>query len=144
MDNSNAETGNYDTSRRTIYLPVVRSSIHEMLQLFDFGDPNSLTARRTNTTVAPQALFMLNSEFVLRQARHLAQRLEEDCSEDSDRIRRAYELCLGRPASEEELQRAQMLLQVVQQENSGPEQEMVAWTMFCQAMFSLNEFMYVE
>ncbi|MFP6763153.1 MAG: DUF1553 domain-containing protein, partial [Planctomycetaceae bacterium] len=69
LDDTNAETANYSTFRRSLYLPVVRgAALHEMLQLFDFGDPNSIVARRDVTTVAPQALFLMNSPFVMEQA----------------------------------------------------------------------------
>ena len=144
VNDANEEIGKYATPRRTIYLPVVRSSIHEMLQLFDFGDPNAVTAHRTNTTVAPQALFMLNSEFVSGQARHFATRLTNDCLHERDRIHRAYSLCLGRLASDDETQRAVDLLDALRRGHPGPEGDLAAWTMFCQALFSLNEFMYVD
>ena len=58
------KTATYST-RRSIYLPVVRSTAgHAMLRLFDFPDPNTLVSQRSETSVASQALFFLNSAFV--------------------------------------------------------------------------------
>ena len=58
----------YDSNRRTVYLPVIRNAPPPMLETFDFPNADTLNGRRDSTTVAPQALFMLNSEFVARQS----------------------------------------------------------------------------
>ena len=58
--------------RRSVYTPAFRNRMHELFEVFDFADQNSSVAKRNVTTVAPQALLMLNSTFVMEQARAAA------------------------------------------------------------------------
>ena len=57
------------SKRRTVYLPLRRSNLASVLTLFDFGDATTPGEGRSQTNVAPQALYMMNSDFVARQAR---------------------------------------------------------------------------
>ena len=50
----------YDANRRSVYLPVIRSGLYDVFQAFDFADPSVSNGKRIPTTVAPQALFMMN------------------------------------------------------------------------------------
>ncbi|MBM84135.1 MAG: hypothetical protein CMJ78_26575 [Planctomycetaceae bacterium] len=137
VDDGNRETANYDTRRRSVYLPVVRgAALHEMLQLFDFGDPNSISAHRDTTTVAPQALFMLNSPFVIEQAQHLATRLlRHDDIDVESRICLAYQITLSRLPTDVEKDRAAQFINPTEPND---------WRLFCQMLLCLNEFAYVE
>ena len=54
----------YDSPRRSLYLPVVRNNLYDVFQLFDFPDAAVANGDRATTTVAPQALFLLNSDLV--------------------------------------------------------------------------------
>lgn len=137
VDDANNETANYQSNRRSIYLPVVRgAAVHEMLRLFDFGDPNSVTARRDVTTVAPQALFLINNPFVIEQSKRFAARLLRRSELDSSqRIRLAYQLALSRQPSDSELTRAEEFVHDADQ---------AAWQLFCQSLFCLNEFAYTD
>ena len=58
--------------RRMVYLPLRRANLPTLLNLFDFGDATTSMGKRAHTNVAPQALFMMNSEFVADRARNLA------------------------------------------------------------------------
>jgi hypothetical protein len=137
VDNSNVETANYKTERRSIYLPIVRgAAVHEMLQLFDFSDPNTVAGRRDETTVATQALFMMNNPFIIEQADHFATRLEHaNLPDNRARIRLAYRLALGRSPTETELSRAHRFV-------AGGSDSKATWSLFCQSLFCLNEFVY--
>ncbi len=95
-------------SRRTIYAFVKRSLIVPMLEVLDFCDTARSAARRNITSVPTQALTLLNGDFVNRQARHLADRLERDAGPDpAAQIERAYLLASCRHASR--VERAAML-----------------------------------
>ena len=59
----------FDTTRRSVYIPVFRNTLPEIFQTFDFADPNIQTGKRTASAVAPQALLMMNSPFVIEQAK---------------------------------------------------------------------------
>ncbi len=63
---------NPDEHRRTLYSEISRLEVNKMLSLFDFPDPNAHAERRANTTTALQKLFVLNSSFMLAQARGLS------------------------------------------------------------------------
>ncbi len=139
----------YQTNRRSIYLPVVRSALFELFQAFDFADPSVLNGRRDQTTVAPQALFMMNSAFVLEQSRRLAQSLvaRSDLNQAA-RVRSLYETAYGRPPSEAEIQRAIAYVATFRLASAiklKPEDlELRAWESLCRAVLSANEFLYVE
>ncbi len=105
----------YFSRRRSIYLPMVRQRIPEIFHVFDFGDASTVTAKRGETTVAPQALFMMNSWFVREQSFHLAKYLISlDGVSDEDRVRIAYERLLSRPATDGELASAMEYVSRVQ------------------------------
>ena len=65
----------YDVNRRSVYLPVIRSGLYDVFQAFDFADPSASSGERAPTTVAPQALFMMNDRLVLRSSGAMARRL---------------------------------------------------------------------
>lgn len=138
----------YDFPRRSIYLPVIRSAQYEVLQAFDFADPSFPSGERAITTVAPQALFLMNGKIVHEQTRAWAEKLLLDSKlDDAGRVGRIYEQALGRPARAQEIERALDFLQRIESERAR--QKMVdsrahAWQSLCRVMVSANEFVYVE
>ncbi|WP_435009265.1 PSD1 and planctomycete cytochrome C domain-containing protein [Tundrisphaera lichenicola] len=92
---------------RSIYLPLLRGLTPTSLEVFDFAEQGMVTGRRDATTVAPQALYLLNDPFVRRHALDLADRLlADEALDDDSRADLAYRITLGRPASAAELDRA--------------------------------------
>ena len=72
------------SKRRTVYLPLRRSNLPSVLTLFDFGDATTPGEGRSQTNVAPQALYMMNSEFVASRSRSLAEQiLNDDALDDA-------------------------------------------------------------
>ncbi|HSG73041.1 MAG TPA: DUF1553 domain-containing protein, partial [Planctomycetaceae bacterium] len=141
----------YDTNRRSVYLPIVRSALYDVFQAFDFADPSALSGERQTTTIAPQALFMMNSELVSHQTRLLSERLlNEENSDNSSRLNRLYLLCYGRTPDETELHRALSYIDQYQQrwQSDRPDEtaqaELRAWQSFCRIILSSNEFAYCE
>ena len=141
---------NYDNQRRSIYLPVVRSSLYEMFSAFDFADPSMANGKRPSTTVAPQALFMMNSTLVEGQTRSMAESLlGASVDSDSLRVAAAYLRAHGRPPTASEVSGA---LQFVSQYEAHLSAQNVAaaealirgWQALCRAILSSNEFVYVE
>jgi hypothetical protein len=96
---------------RSIYLPLLRGLTPHDLEAFDPVDQTLVTGNRDATTVSGQALFLLNSSFVRREALLLAERLlkEKEASEP-DRIQTVYRLALGRSPTEKEIERARSFL----------------------------------
>ena len=86
-----------DNTKRSVYLPIVRGYVPEILKVFDFPEPSMIYGSRDVTTVATQALYMMNSDFVTAQAEAFAQRLL-DASDltDNARVDRAWQIALAR------------------------------------------------
>lgn len=132
-----------DYRRRTLYGSVSRHNLNPLLRLFDFPDPNITSERRTQTTVPLQQLFVLNSDFLVRQAQALTQCLTADPqTSDAVRIDRAYLLLYGRPVTEDELKLGLAFLTapIPPDEKS----ELGLWPQYVQALLGANEFTYVD
>ncbi len=128
-----------DNRRRTIYGIVSRHDLNNLLRLFDFPDPNITSDERPLTTVPLQQLFVLNSEFMVKNAKALAARLAKDESDDRRRIKRAFVLLYGRPATDRE---AELGLQFVS--TTSDSDTLTPWERYAQALLSTNEFMHVD
>ena len=119
--------------RRSVYLQVKRSLALPMLQLFDAPDTARSCARRETSTVAPQALAMMNSTFVLEQADRFAARLRGLAGEDlGGQLDAGWALALGRAPTDAERQTAWEFLN----RTSLPQ--------LCLMLFNMNEFVYVD
>jgi hypothetical protein len=92
---------------RSVYLPRLRGITPRPLEAFDPVDQTLVTGSRQVTTVPGQALYLLNSSFVRRQALALAGRLLDQKATDNDRIRALYHVVLGRLPTQPEVERSQ-------------------------------------
>ncbi len=92
---------------RSVYLPLLRGVTPRTLAAFDPVSQTLVSGARDNTTVPTQALYLLNSTFVRRQALALATKIARESSEDpQDFLQEVYELVLNRPAQAEEVDAA--------------------------------------
>jgi hypothetical protein len=128
----------FNAPRRGLYYMTVRSDRSGFGPLFDSADSTAPVEKRTESTVAPQALFLLNNPFAAEQAKALARRVLNERSDEAGRIARAYALVYGRPPSAEEVAIGRELLSGGRQ---PPEQ---AWAGYCQVLLCANEFLYVD
>ncbi len=140
----------YNTRRRSLYVPVIRSVLYEVFQAFDFPEPATLKGDRSTSTIAPQALFMLNSSLVANQTRIMAEKLvaRRDL-DDPGRIRLAHSRAYGRPPSEKESARLLAFLDryrdaLATQEADASERRLLAWQGLCRVIVSASEFIYVD
>ncbi len=134
-----------DAQYRTAYLPVLRSLMPEEYSTFDFPDPHQIQGQREVTTVAPQALFFMNSDFVVECARGAAERLlKDDSLTSSQRVRLAYLRLLSREPLVDEVSDALSLLRDLQPPASPRSPEQYRWTTLVQALMSSAEFRYVR
>jgi len=92
----------YASLRRTIYLPILRSAVYDVLQAFDFPDPAVSNGDRATSTIAPQALFALNAELVVAASERLADEMVLSAGDDASRVARLVMATLGRPPSPDE------------------------------------------
>ena len=121
--------------QRTIYLPVIRSGPQpgpgELRNMFDFTQPATFSGQRSTTAVPTQALFLLNSPFVKRQASHLAARITQSAAGDVARIELLWLCALNRSVTEEEVREAAEFLT-----SNGSD----GWIELCHAILVSNEF----
>lgn len=150
FDHTSKDTTSYDSNRRSIYLPVIRNNVYDVFQLFDFPDPAFPSGDRATTTVAPQALFLLNSDWAMKLCDKMAgSLLKEAKGDDADRVRRLYLKAYGREASDNEVSKALMLVRDVERalhkrETSVERRRLLAWSALCQVVVSANEFIYIQ
>ena len=139
----------FDHNHRTVYLMTARLNKHPFLALFDGPDPNKTTAARRESTVASQALFMMNSDFMQQAATAFAQRMIEYSDDSEQRIIRAYQLAFGRTPGQLEVSDTDTFLKDYQAElhesgKSQDEAQQLAWTAFARVTLSSSEFLYVD
>jgi hypothetical protein len=134
--------------RRSIYFTVKRSKLIPMLLVFDAPEALVSQSERPTTTIAPQALLLMNNPHVRGYARALARRVApEEKTPAEEAVRLAYRIALSRPPSSEELADALGFLsrQVASYQAAGKnDSRELALADFCQTLFCLNEFVYVE
>ena len=134
-------------SYRSVYLPIYRAAIPEVLDTFDAADPDFVTGDREVTTVAPQALFMMNSPFVLDQAGRMAARIEsESHAGTTGQVSLAYRLVLARRASDMELSRGSAFISSFARDDRAVSTRAShdGLAAFCQALYASAEFRYVN
>jgi hypothetical protein len=121
-----------------------------LMQAFDGPDAQASCGRRENTTVAPQALALLNDRFVRARAINFAERIAKEAAGDpAAQARLAWRLGLGREPSASELDSGVAFINAQLQARAsrkGDQKTMLQLALadFCQAIFALNEFIYVD
>ena len=133
-------THDLNTTRRSLYVQTARWDRSNFATLFDAANPDASVEKRDVSTVAPQALFLLNHDFVLTQAKHLAERATRDEPKDEmARIRRLFELANTRAPTADELTIARQFL-------SKPRKGELetAWRDLAHILLCGNEFVYVD
>jgi hypothetical protein len=158
--------GNPKNGRRTIYGMVDRQSLPNLFRAFDFASPDQSAERRPRTTVPQQALFGLNSAFVLEQARALAARPEiTGEAKPERRVAALYRQVLGRMPDADEMRLALRFIADAEQARKRPERSqpnagevrsvvqflatgknapLDPWQEFAQVLLLTNELMFVD
>ena len=116
-----------------------------MLRLFDFPDANITSSTRAETTVPQQQLFVLNSPFMIEQAKAFAARIKNQAGQGlEDQIRYAYQLAFGRPVTDLELRIGLEYLQGVDSQDDQEHSQLDRLQRYAQALLASNEFMYLD
>lgn len=133
--------------RRTVYGFIDRQNLNGVYRSFDFASPDSSSPGRFSTTVPQQALFLMNSPFVVSQAKALADRLEASATDDPKRLAALYRLVLNRPPDPRE---TALGLAFINRWNdpdtkTGAEASGLSpWGAYAQALLLTNEFQFVD
>jgi hypothetical protein len=149
FDHTSKDLTDYHSQRRSLYLPIVRNNVYDVFQLLDYPDAAVPNGDRATTTIAPQALLMMNSEFVAKCSADLAEILLSQFSDsDTSRIRTAYAHAYGREATDGEVASSLTFLRQLDQALASTESENVrrrkTWESLCHVILSSNEFIYIR
>ncbi len=142
--------------RRSVYMMTKRSLLLPLMTTFDFADTTQPCSQRNISTVAPQALALLNNDFVHAVSRAFAERVRREASADvGAQIERAWWLALSRPPSESERRRAEEHLaaqrhNLAERADAGgkpladEDADAQSLQSLCHVLLNLNEFIYVD
>ena len=134
-----------------MYIFSQRSLLLPLLTTFDFSDTTLPCAKRDVTTVAPQALALLNNAFVHQQSAALADRVlraEPETNDNASLVARAWRLTLGRDPTDAEVQAALGHLTAQAAHFSADHEPAAArryaFESLCHVLVNANEFIYVD
>jgi hypothetical protein len=127
-------------TRRTVYGYIERQNLPGLFRIFDLASPDISTAQRHNTTVPQQALFLMNSPFVVQQAKALANRADVTAkTTPKERIAYLYHLLYQRVPNAEEIALGQRFVTT-----GTTEKSLTPWEQYCQILLLANEFAFVD
>ena len=131
----------FRSHRRSVYVPVFRNTLPEVFEVFDFADPNIQGGRRNSSTIASQALWLMNHPFVSDRSREAALKLiGRGESETIERVGYVYRQVIGRAPSPEELSVA---VEFVDSSGDG-ESTVDRWAVLYQTLFQCIDFRYLN
>lgn len=139
----------FDHKHRSVYLMTARLVKHPFMALFDGADPNKTTENRRESTVALQALYLMNSPFMKDIAASFAMQLTSAASDVDARIQKAWQTTLSRQPTDEELNDARSYVaeyrqQMIDAGKAESEADQLAWASFSRSLLSSNEFLFVD
>jgi hypothetical protein len=116
----------------------LRAAANPAMQCFDVADPNLVTGRRRATIVPAQALYLMNSELVLKQAEGLADSiLSSSAAILDERLTRLFRRCLTRPPTPAETA-------VLREALASAPNDRATWSQICQTLLMTGEFRILE
>ena len=131
-------------ARRTVYGYIDRQDLPGVFRVFDFANPDVSNDQRPKTTVPQQALFAMNSPFVLEQVQQLSARPEIAGEADpAKRVEAIYRIVLARSPEPAEIELALKFIQTPAVEGQ-PASKLSAWEQYAQVLLSTNEFVFVD
>ena len=134
---------------RSVYLPAVRNGMPELIQLFDGADSDVVTRHRDASNVAGQALYLMNSPFVLEQADAFATELLQKFDSRPDRITAAFLQAFGRPPTHSEMQNTALFYQrfvpaAAKESGDSQQAERMFLSSVCQGLLCSAEFRFLN
>ena len=130
----------YESDRRSVYLMQQRNRPHPFLSLFDGADPNMSVAARLPTTTPKQALFLMNSPFVHKQADGFGKRIAAHGDEIDTKLTFAFESAHGRDPSPAQRREAREFFEAYRSQSNDD----AAWSALARVLLTSNAFLYVD
>lgn len=131
-------------TRRSVYTAAFRNVRHPLFEVFDFADINQPIAQRTTSTVATQALFLMNSPKVIEQARAAADLVLKSFDDTAARIRTAFQASLQRSPSDDEQAQVREFIDSSGSGNASAEELRDVWARFIQTLWATPEFRFLK
>jgi mono/diheme cytochrome c family protein len=128
------------STRRTVYGLIDRQNLPGVFRTFDFANPDTSSQQRFHTTVPQQALFLMNSPFVIEQARSLAHRAESGAKTPEETVQALYRFAFQRKADQMELEAGEKFLREEQAEGA----KLSSLERYAQALLLSNELVFVD
>ncbi|MCA9136107.1 MAG: DUF1553 domain-containing protein [Planctomycetales bacterium] len=139
----------HGSARRSVYWPVFRNSLPPLFETFDFADSSVSVGQRSQSTIAPQSLAMMNHQWIIDRARHSGRRYRDafaalpagpsGANPKQALIRQIYHDCFGRPPDPAELD---MCLSFLDAESESSDEDRVVDLI--QSLFASIDFRYLE
>jgi hypothetical protein len=134
-----------ESLKRSVYLPVVRNELPDLLTAFDFADPDRVVGRRSETNVPAQALLLLNHPLMQQMSKRVAERMLNHGEDDLTRLTTLYQLLFQRNPRPEEVQRDRAFLAATIAESDRASDALtIAWAQLCHALLASTEFRYLD
>jgi hypothetical protein len=137
----------YDSNHRSVYLMVQRNRRHPYLALFDAADPNQSVARRQPTMTPTQALFLMNSPFIHKQAKGFASRIAAESGDSLAKTLWAFETVHGRIPEEAVVKDAVAFVSAYRKkltDENSEEKDVAAWSALARVLLTSNAFLFVD
>ena len=134
------------SNRRTVYGYIDRQNLPNLYRTFDFASPDTSSPQRFFTTVPQQALFLMNSPFVVQQAKHLVDRSDFKAAHtEEQRLHLLYQLAFQRDPTTEEIKLAHQFTELQAAAAApSPAESLNAWQKYAQVLLLANEFVCVD
>ena len=129
----------FNTIRRSVYVPLFRNTLLEGLETFDVANPNVVSGRRSETTLPTQALYLMNSPFVNAEAERAGERIIRYGATDAERVRLVYRLALGREPSAVEVD---VVMKFIEESKTG--EKSGAWSALVHSLFGSVDFRHLD
>jgi hypothetical protein len=131
----------FQSKRRSVYVPVFRNTLPEIFEVFDFADPNIQRGRRTSSTIVSQALLLMNHPWVIERSRSAANNLLRNVGPDClSRVEYAFGQVLGRKPTPDEMTVAVDFIVLDSEDKDDPER----WALLYQTLFQSIDFRYLN
>lgn len=134
------------STRRTVYGFIERQNLPGMFRTFDFASPDTHCPNRFTTVVPQQALFLMNSPFVVEQARRLIARADMQAEFDPGlRVQRLHRHVFGRAATDPDVSLAlQFIESSAATARATASDALSRWEQYAQVLLLSNEFIFVD
>jgi hypothetical protein len=137
---------------RSVYLPVIRGRVPELLSTFDFADPSMITGQREATIVPSQDLQLLGNDELQKYAEAFAVRVSRNPGTPANKAAAAFELALSRPPNDRERQATNLFIHQLEAQlrslpsppQNSEQMELAVLSGFCHSLFECAEFRYLN